>query len=267
MLRRKSKRKSMKKTVLITGSTSGIGLCTARQYAKLGYNIIFNGLEANGAEIAKSVAEEYGIDYLFCPANLMYPDQIKDFLDISFEKFDRIDTLINSAGIQFVSEIESFPEEKWNAIINTNLNAVFHLTRRIFGRMKENGYGRIVNLASAHGLIASPFKSAYIASKFGVVGFTKSLALEGGAFGVTANAVCPGYVFTPIVERQIPDQMKLHNMTREEVIQKIFLKEHAVKEFVTVEAVADAILFFTESIASSFMTGVALPVDAGWTAH
>ena len=257
----------MKRTVLITGSTSGIGLATAKEYAKLGYNIIFNGLEPDGADIARDLARESGIDHLFSSANLMYPKQISDLLSQAFDKFGSVDILINNAGIQFVSEVENFPEEKWDNVINTNLNAVFHITKVVFGKMKEKGYGRIVNLGSAHGLIASPFKSAYIASKFAVVGFTKSLALEGGAYGVTANAVCPGYVFTPIVEKQIPDQMKLQNMSREEVIEKIFLKEHAVKHFIPVEAIAKTIFFLTESPASAYITGIALPIDAGWTAH
>lgn len=257
----------MKKTVLITGSTSGIGLATAKEYAKLGYNIVFNGLEEHGAEIAKEVSDEYGINYLFSPANLMYADQIHTFIQESLDQFGSIDILVNNAGIQYVSEIESFPDDKWDAIININLNAAFHLTKAVFGKMKENRFGRIVNIASAHGLIASPFKSAYVSSKFGIIGMTKTLALEGGAYGITANAVCPGYVFTPIVEKQIPEQMKVHDMTREEVIEKVFLKEHAVKEFIPVEAIAEAVLYLTESVAGSYITGIALPIDAGWTAH
>lgn len=257
----------MKKTVLITGSTSGIGLATAREYAALGYNIIFNGLEANGAEIAENVAKEYNIEYLFFDANMMYPDQIKNMAEKSIDRFGRVDILVNNAGIQFVSPVEEFPEDKWDAIIDINLNAAFHLTKALFPSMKANRYGRIINMASAHGLIASPFKSAYVSSKFGIIGFTKTLAMEGGPFGITANAICPGYVMTPIVEKQIPDQMKVHNMTREEVIEKIFLKEHAVKEFVSPEAIAASVLFLTESAAASTITGIALPVDAGWTAH
>lgn len=257
----------MKKTVLITGSTSGIGLATAKEYAKLGYNIIFNGLESNGAEIAANIAKEYNIDYLFFDANMLFPEQIRDMAQQSLEKFGAVDILVNNAGIQFVSPIEDFPEEKWDAIIAINLNAAFHLTKPLFPKMKENKFGRIINMASAHGLIASPFKSAYVSSKFGIIGLTKTLAMEGGPFGITANAICPGYVMTPIVEKQIPDQMKVHNMTREEVIEKVFLKEHAVKEFVSPEAIAAAVLFLTESAAASTITGIALPVDAGWTAH
>lgn len=257
----------MKKTVCITGSTSGIGLATAKAYAALGYNIIFNGLEANGAEIAASVAQEFGIQYHFSNADITNAEQRNAMIEAAYEKFGSIDILVNNAGIQFVSEVENFPDEKWQKIIEVNLNAAFHLTKAVFGKMKEKKYGRIVNVASAHGLIASPFKSAYISSKFGIIGFTKTLALEGGEFGITANAVCPGYVMTPIVEKQIPEQMKVHQMTEEEVIKKVFLKEHAVKSFITIEAIAAAILFLTESEASPFITGIALPVDAGWTAH
>ncbi|WP_222166818.1 3-hydroxybutyrate dehydrogenase [Edaphocola aurantiacus] len=256
-----------KRTVLITGSTSGIGMAIARMYAQKGYNIIFNGLEPNGAEIAAGIAAEFGIDHLFFPANMADPTQISDMAAQSLERFGVVDILINNAGIQFVSPVEDFPDAKWDAIIDINLNAAFHMTKALWPAMKAQKFGRIINIASAHGLIASPFKSAYVSSKFGIVGFTKTMALEGGEFGITANAVCPGYVFTPIVENQIPDQMKAHNMTREEVIEKVFLKEHAVKEFITVEAIAESVLFLTESAAASVTTGIALSVDAGWTAH
>lgn len=208
-----------KKTALITGSTSGIGLAIAKRYAAKGYNLVFNGLEPNGAEIAQSVADEYQVEHLFFPANMADPAQIAAMAADSLERFGTVDVLVNNAGIQFVSPVESFPEAKWDAIIDINLNAAFHMTKALWPKMVENKFGRIVNMASAHGLIASPFKSAYVSAKFGIVGFTKTLALEGGPVGITANAVCPGYVFTPIVENQIPDQMKTHNMTREEVIE------------------------------------------------
>ncbi len=256
-----------KKTALITGSTSGIGLAIAKRYAAKGYNLVFNGLEPNGAEIAQAVADEYQVAHLFFPANMADPAQIAAMAADSLEHFGTVDILVNNAGIQFVSPVESFPDAKWDAIIDINLNAAFHMTKALWPKMVENKFGRIVNMASAHGLIASPFKSAYVSAKFGIVGFTKTLALEGGPVGITANAVCPGYVFTPIVENQIPDQMKTHNMTREEVIEKVFLKEHAVKEFITVDAIAEAVLFLTDSAAASVTTGIALPVDAGWTAH
>ncbi|RYD99560.1 MAG: 3-hydroxybutyrate dehydrogenase [Sphingobacteriales bacterium] len=256
-----------KRTALITGSTSGIGLAIAKCYAAKGYNLVFNGLEPDGAAIAQAVADEYKIEHLFFPANMADPEQIAAMAADSLERFGAVDILVNNAGIQFVSPVESFPEAKWDAIIDINLNAAFHMTKALWPKMAANKFGRIVNMASAHGLIASPFKSAYVSAKFGIVGFTKTLALEGGPVGITANAVCPGYVFTPIVENQIPDQMKTHNMTREEVIEQVFLKEHAVKEFITVDAIAEAVLFLTDSAAASVTTGIALPVDAGWTAH
>lgn len=257
----------MAKTVLITGSTSGIGLATAKAFAAKGYNVAFNGLEKNGAEIAAEVAAEYKVDYIYSPANMLHADQIKAFVQATLDKFGKIEVLINNAGIQFVSPVEDFPEDKWNDIISINLTAAFIATKAVWNSMKENKFGRIINVASAHGLIASPFKSAYVAAKHGVVGFTKVMAMEGGPFGITCNAVCPGYVFTPIVDNQIGAQMQVHNMSREEVIEKIFLKEHAVKEFIPVETIAESILFLCDSAASATITGIAMPLDAGWTAH
>lgn len=257
----------MAKTALITGSTSGIGLATAKVFAAKGYNIVFNGLEENGAEIAASVAEEYGVGYLFSPANMMQPEAIRGLAKEALDKFGTVEVLINNAGIQFVSPIEDFPEDKWDAIIAINLTAAFHLTKAILPSMKAHKFGRVVNISSAHGLIASPFKSAYVAAKHGIIGFTKVLALEGGEFGITANAICPGYVHTPIVDKQIPDQMKAHNMTREEVIEKVFLAEHAIKDFISVDTIAQTILYLADSEAAATITGIAMPLDAGWTAH
>jgi 3-hydroxybutyrate dehydrogenase len=257
----------MSKTVLITGSTSGIGLATAKAFAAKGYNIIFNGLEPDGASIAETTANEYGVDYLFSPANMLDAAAIKQMVAAALEKFGAIDVVVNNAGIQYVSPLEDFPEEKWDAIIGVNLNAAFHVTKAVWPSMQQRKFGRIINVSSAHGLIASPFKSAYVAAKHGIIGFTKVLALEGGPFGITANAICPGYVHTPIVEQQIPNQMKIHNLTREEVIQKVFLAEHAVKEFVSLDTIAESILFLGDSAAAATITGIALPLDAGWTAH
>ena len=257
----------MAKTALITGSTSGIGLATAKAFAAKGYNIVFNGLEENGAEIAADVAKEYNVDYIFSPANMLKPDEIKQLAADALAKFGSIEVLMNNAGIQFVSPIEDFPDDKWDAIIAINLTAAFHLTKAILPSMKANKFGRIINISSAHGLIASPFKSAYVAAKHGIIGFTKVMALEGGEFGITCNAICPGYVHTPIVEKQIPDQMKAHHMTREEVINKVFLAEHAIKDFISVETIAESILFLADTAAAATITGIALPLDAGWTAH
>lgn len=257
----------MAKTALITGSTSGIGLATAKAFAAKGYKIVFNGLEENGAEIAASVAKEYNVEYIFSPANMLKPEDIKQLAAAALAKFGSIEVLMNNAGIQFVSPIEDFPDDKWDAIIAINLTAAFHLTKAILPSMKANKFGRIINISSAHGLIASPFKSAYVAAKHGIIGLTKVTALEGGEFGITCNAICPGYVHTPIVDKQIPDQMKAHNMTKEEVINKVFLAEHAIKDFISVETIAESILFLADSAAAATITGIALPLDAGWTAH
>ena len=257
----------MAKTALITGSTSGIGLATAKAFAAKGYNIVFNGLEANGAEIAAEVGKEYKVDYHFSPANMLRPEEIRDLAKQALDKFGSVDVLVNNAGIQFVAPIDEYPEDKWDAIIAINLTAAFHLTKAVLPKMKENKYGRVINVSSAHGLIASPYKSAYVSPKHGIIGFTKVLAMEGGAFGITANAICPGYVHTPIVEKQKPDQMKAHNMTREEVKEKLFWAEHAIKEFITTDTIAQTILFLGDSDAAATITGIAMPLDAGWTAH
>ena len=193
------------KTALITGSTSGIGLGIAREFAREKYNIVFNGLEANGAEIAADIGKEFGIEVMFSSANMLKPNEIKTMVENGIKKFGVIDVLINNAGIQFVSPIEDFPEDKWNAIIAINLTSAFHTTKYVWNKMKEQKFGRIINIASAHGLVASEFKSAYVASKHGIVGFTKTIALEGAPLGITANAICPGYVKTPLVEKQIVD--------------------------------------------------------------
>lgn len=257
----------MNKTALITGSTSGIGLTIALEFARAGYNIVFNGLEKNGAEIGQNIASTFNISHLHFGTDLRDPDAVRQMVDQSLERFGKIDVLINNAGTQHVSPVEDFPPDKWNDLISIHLNASFLLAKALFPCMKQSGYGRIINISSAHGLIASPFKSAYIAAKHGLIGLTKTLAMEGGPYGITANAICPGYVSTPLVEKQIPEQMAYHNLSREEVVEKVFLKEHVVKQFITPEAVAATALFLCDSPASSFITGAAIPVDAGWTAH
>lgn len=255
-----------KRTALITGSSSGIGLGIARAFAKAGYNLVFNGLEENGDEIARGVADEFGIEAFFSAANLLKPELIQEMVKEAEERFGGVDVLINNAGVQHVSPIEDFPEGRWDLIIGVNLSAAFHTSRAVWPGMKERGFGRIINIASAHGLAASPFKSAYVASKHGVVGLTKVLALEGAPYGITANAICPGYVRTPLVEDQIADQAKSHGISEEEVVDKIMLKKHAVKEFVTEELLGNTALFLAGEQAST-ITGTAIPVDGGWTAQ
>lgn len=257
----------MAKTILITGSTSGIGLVTAKAFAAKGYRIIFNGLEENGKEISGQVARYYGIEHLFSPANLLVPDEIRSMVAEGISRFGTIDSVVNNAGIQHVAALENFPENKWNDLLGVMLTAPFHVTKAVWPFMKERNFGRVINLVSAHGLVASAFKSAYVAAKHGLIGLTKTLALEGAAFGITANAVCPGYVHTSLVEKQIPDQMKAHNLSREEVIQKVILAQHAIKKFIPAEAIAETIFFLADSEASAFITGASIPIDAGWTAH
>lgn len=256
----------MNKTALITGSTSGIGLGIAKEFAKAKYNIVFNGLEPNGAEIAENVGKEFGIKTLFFPANMLKPQDLRDMVAKSIEHFGKIDVLVNNAGIQHVSGIEDFSEEKWDAIIGINLTSAFHLTKAVWKKMKEQKFGRIINIASAHGLVASEFKSAYVASKHGIVGFTKTIGLEGAPFGITANAICPGYVKTPLVEKQIADQAKTHNIPESEVISKIMLYKQAVKDFVSVESLG-ALAVFLASEHGALITGTAIPVDGGWNAQ
>lgn len=254
------------KSVVITGSTSGIGLGIAKEFAKVGYSIMFNGLEPNGAEIAQTIGKEFGVKTLFSNANMLNPDQIAEMIQMAEKEFGQIDCMVNNAGIQFVSPIEDFPTDKWNAIIGINLTSAFHTSKLVWNGMKARKFGRIINIASAHGLVASEFKSAYIASKHGVVGLTKTLGLEGAPFGITCNAICPGYVKTPLVENQIKDQSKAHGISEEEVISKIMLYKQAVKDFVSVEDLGKLAVFLA-SDAGKLITGTAIPVDGGWNAQ
>jgi 3-hydroxybutyrate dehydrogenase len=255
------------KTVLITGSTSGIGLGIATEFAKTKhYNIIFNGLETNGQEIADGIAAEYGIKVHYSNANMLKPEELRKMVSDGISKFGKIDVLINNAGIQHVSPIEDFPDDKWNAIIGINLTSAFYLSKAVWPGMKERKFGRIINIASAHGLVASEFKSAYVASKHGIVGFTKTLGLEGAPFNITCNAICPGYVKTPLVEKQIADQAKAHNLSEGEVVTKVMLVKQAVKQFVSVETLGQMALLLA-SDQSGTITGTAIPIDGGWNAQ
>lgn len=256
----------MKRTVLITGSTSGIGLGIATEFAKEKYNIVFNGLEPDGPQIAENIGKQYGIETLFFPANMLKPEEIRDMVSKSCDRFGKIDVLVCNAGIQFVSPIDEFPEEKWNAILGINLTSAYHLSKTVWPKMKEQKFGRIINIASAHGLVASEFKSAYVAAKHGIVGLTKVLGLEGAPFNITANAICPGYVKTPLVDKQIADQAKAHNMSEADVVSKVMLYKQAVKEFVPVETLGKLAVFLASDGAQT-ITGTAMPVDGGWNAQ
>lgn len=256
----------MPKTVLITGSTSGIGLGIAHQFAAAGYAVMLNGLEANGAEIAAQLSNKYQVPVLFHGANMLQSNELKDMVDLMLKNWGQIDALVCNAGIQYVSPIESFPEEKWDAIIGINLSSAFHLTKAVWPSMKERKFGRIIHIASAHGLMASEFKSAYVAAKHGLVGLTKVTALEGAPYNINCNAICPGYVKTPLVEQQIAAQATAHGISAEEVVQKVMLHKQAVKEFIPVETLGQLALFLASEGATT-LTGTALPVDGGWFAQ
>lgn len=254
------------RTVLITGSTSGIGLGIAQAFAAKGYNIVFNGLERNGAEIAAAIARQHKIGHLFSDANMLQPSALRTLVDQCVQVFGGVDILVNNAGVQHVSSIENFPESKWDEIIGVNLTSAFHLTKAVWPHMKARRFGRIINIASAHGMSASEYKSAYVASKHGLIGLTKAVALEGAPFNITCNAICPGYVKTPLVEKQLADQMKMHNLSEDEVVRKVILAKHAVKEFVPIETIAEmAVLISAES--ASTITGATFPIDGGWSAQ
>ncbi|MCR6659426.1 MAG: 3-hydroxybutyrate dehydrogenase [Asticcacaulis sp.] len=256
------------KTALVTGSTSGIGLAIAKGLAAQGAKIMLNGF-GDAAEIEKvraDLATEHGVEVRFNGADLTKANQIEAlFKDIN-DTLGGVDILVNNAGIQFVSPIEDFPPEKWDAIIGLNLTSSFHTTRLAFPGMKAKKWGRIVNIASAHALVASPFKSAYVAAKHGLLGFTKTIALEGATFGITANAICPGYVHTPLVDKQIPDTMKARNMTREQVIKDVILAAQPTGEFVSVEDIT-ALAVFLCSDAGKAINGAPLSIDGGWVAQ
>jgi 3-hydroxybutyrate dehydrogenase len=257
------------KVAVVTGSTSGIGLGIARAFANAGANVVINGL-----------AEQREIDFVCdeldkaCPvsrivyngANLMKPTEATGLVEETIVEFGGIDILVNNAGIQHVSPIETFPAEKYEAIIALNLSAAWYTSRAAFGAMKQAGFGRIINVASAHGLVASPFKSAYVAAKHGVVGLTKTLALEGAEHGITCNAICPGYVWTPLVENQIEDTAKARGITREQVIRDVLLAAQPNKRFAEVEELG-ALAVFLCGPGGCSITGTSLPVDGGWTAH
>ena len=256
----------MSRNVLITGSTSGIGLGIAEAFAKNGDNIIFNGLETNGAEIAKSIEEKYGVKTVFKNSNLMTPEGVQELVDFAYAEMGSIDVLVNNAGIQHVSPIEDFPIEKYQQIIALNMNSVFYASKAVFKKMKDQNFGRIINVSSVHGLRASEYKSAYITAKHGVIGLTKDLVLEGASFDVNCNAICPGYVKTPLVEGQIKDQAKAHHMSEEEVVEKVMLQKQAVKSFVPIEKLGEIAVFLAAENATT-VSGSTFTLDGAWTAQ
>jgi 3-hydroxybutyrate dehydrogenase len=256
------------KSAVVTGSTSGIGLAYARAIAKEGANVMINGFgEADAIERERSAIEsEFGVTCVYSSADMTKPDQIAGMVQEAETKLGSVDILINNAGIQYVAPIDEFPNEKWDQIIAINLSSAFHGMQAAIPLMKKRGWGRIISTASAHSLVASPFKSAYVSAKHGLVGLTKTAALEVAGHKITVNAISPGYVWTPLVERQIPDTMKARGMTKEQVINDVLLEAQPTKEFVTAEQVA-AIAVFLCSDAASQITGANISVDGGWTAE
>ena len=256
------------KTALITGSTSGIGLAYAKALAGEGANIVINGFgDADAIERERQGLENLsGAKALYSGHDLTKVDQIEAMMKEASDAFGGVDILINNAGMQHVAPVEEFPLDKWDLIIALNLNAAFHTTRLAVPYMKEKKWGRIIQTASAHSLVASPYKSAYVTAKHGLAGFTKTVALEVATFGVTANCISPGYVWTPLVENQIPDTMKARNMTREQVMNDVLLAGQPTKQFVTVDQVAAMALFLCRDEAAN-ITGANMMVDGGWTAQ
>ena len=256
------------KAAIVTGSTSGIGLGIARAFAEAGMNVMLNGL-GNAADIDKTrgeIEEMFGVKVAYSGADMSKPDDIVQMVEDARQAFGKVDVLVNNAGIQHVEAIETFPVAKWDAIIAIDLSSAFHGIRAVVPEMKARKWGRVINIASAHGLVASPFKSAYVAAKHGVLGLTKTVALETAEHGMTVNAICPGYVLTPLVQKQIPETAKARGITEEQVVRDVLLHAQPTRQFVTTEQIGALAVFLCTNAAAS-ITGTALPVDGGWTAQ
>lgn len=253
---------------VITGSTSGIGAAMAEGLAAAGAHIVLNGL-GDSAEIEAlrtRISERHGVEVRYHDANMLDAGQTADLVEFAVREFGRIDILVNNAGIQHVSKIEDFPPAKWDAIIAINLTSAFHTIRAAVPHMRKQGRGRIVNISSAHGLVASPYKAAYVAAKHGIMGLTKTVALEVAEAGITVNAICPGYVRTPLVDGQIADTAKARGITEEDVVRDVMLKAQPTKKFVEYDQL-NGLLVFLVSDAGASCNGAAYPVDGGWTAQ
>jgi len=254
------------KTAIITGSTSGIGLGIAKGFAGERMNIVMNGFgDPDAIENTRRELEGLGAKVIYSDADMSRPEAIVNMVEDAAQNFGSVDIVVNNAGIQYVAPVDEFPPEKWDAIIAINMSSAFHTTRSALKYMKQNGWGRIINIASAHALVASPYKSAYVTAKHGLLGFTRTVALEVAEQGITCNAICPGYVYTPLVKNQIADTAKARNMTEEDVVSKVLLAAQWTRKFVTVDQLAGTALFLCSAAADN-ITGIALPVDGGWTA-
>jgi 3-hydroxybutyrate dehydrogenase len=256
------------KSAIVTGSTSGIGLGIAQALASQGAHVMLNGF-GDAAEIERTRAamqERHGVQVRWSGADMSQPAQIRALADLSAVEFGRVDIVVNNAGIQHVAPVDEFDDAKWDAVLAINLSSAFHLIKAVVPGMKQRRFGRIINVASAHGLTASPFKSAYVAAKHAMIGLSKTVALELAEFGITSNTICPGYVKTPLVDKQIADQAKAHGISPEQVVRDVMLSHQARKQFVQVEELA-ALAVFLASDAAASMTGAALAMDGGWTLH
>ena len=255
-------------SAIVTGSTSGIGLGIAEALCAAGINVMLNGFGDASVigDLQRGMAERFDVDVAYHNADMSKPEEIRDLIGTSKARFGKVDIVVNNAGIQHVQPIEEFPDEKWDAIIAINLTSAFHTIKHSIADMKARKWGRIINIASAHGLVASPYKPAYVAAKHGLVGLTKTVALGSAEHGVTCNAICPGYVLTPLVKKQIPDQARTRGITEEQVVKDVLLASQATKQFVTVEQLG-ALAVFLCTDAAAQITGAALPMDGGWTAH
>jgi 3-hydroxybutyrate dehydrogenase len=256
------------KAAIVTGSTSGIGLGIAEAFARAGMNVMLNGFGSREDIDATRVrlGKDYAVDVVFSGADMSVPEEVAGMVEDARRHFGAVDVLVNNAGIQHVEAIETFPVAKWDAVIAIDLSSAFHAMRAAVAGMKARGWGRIINVASAHALVASPFKSAYVAAKHGMLGLTKTVALETAEQGITVNAICPGYVLTPLVEKQIPETARARGLSEEEVIRDVLLHAQPTRKFVTTEQIGALAVFLCSDAAAS-ITGAALPVEGGWTAQ